>query len=94
MHCSEWTQGVRHMGVRVEKIHFNLRYMQNFMNLEKASLQQQVLTDHTCQQCACGICGEVTHQHDPEFWTWRKSGKGYYYTERCYARIISASSLI
>jgi len=86
MHCSRWAMGQRHEGVLIQKVHFNIRLMENYMRLEDPDVRMQLRLDpYKATVCACRICGAMTWAGSEDFWEWEKSGK-HWYTPRCLRR--------
>ena len=90
MFCSEAPIGVRHEGVVVTKIHFNLRYMLNYMHLEREDVRQCRDADWCSRTCGCDLCGAFVHSSHPEWMQWIKSGRAKYYRPECMARVRGA----
>ena len=81
--------GVRHEGLVITKIHFNVRYMLNYMRLEQGDVRHSLL-DWRSRTCGCDMCGGFVHPNDPEWMSWVKSGRGKYYRTECMARVRGA----
>ena len=84
-YCARGETGTVHEGVMVRAIHFNSRFMKNYMKLEDEKLRQRLKQDplHS-RRCACGLCGQVCDPESPSFWTkWKKSTSNQWYVERC-----------
>ena len=92
-HCAEAPIGARHEGLFLRSVHFWTPAMNNFMELETASLRARLTQDpFYCRRCACGLCGRVCFPEDACYWTeWVKSGKGNYYHHLCKQRICGAN---
>ena len=89
MHCAPGGEiGEVHNGLVIDRIHFNIRLMQNFMALERHDVRGALMADpFRNRTCACGVCGSYTHSADPSWWEWRKTKAGHYYHPRCHKRI-------
>ena len=85
MHVVSGSQGVRHPGVKITRVHFNIEYMRAYLELEAPVVRQTLTFQPTeARVCACRRCGRWTHSGRADFWDWQKSKKGLYYTRRCY----------
>ena len=74
MHCSRWAQTQRHAGFLIQKVHFNIRLMLNYLLLEDPDLRSEMLLHpHTVVVCGCGVCGAVTPPCSPYVWQWEKA---------------------
>ena len=92
-YCAPSPIGTVHHGLLIRAVHFNTRFMKNYMKLENSMLRQRLIQDpFHCRRCACGWCGQVCLPEDPSYWKWVKSKKSLYYTERCY-KVITAESV-
>ena len=91
MHCVPGGEiGEVHNGLVIDRIHFNIRLMKNFMTLEQQDVRRTLLANpHQNRICHCGLCGTYTHSADPSWWEWRRTNAGHYYHPRCHKRIIS-----
>ena len=83
-YCARGETGTVHKGVMVLAIHFNIRFMRNYIKLEDEKLRQRLRQDPwRCRRCACELCGQVCDPDDPSYWKWEKSGSNQWYIPRC-----------
>ena len=94
MMCCPGQIGVRHEGVRLQRIHFNIDYMQTYMAHEGFKVNAYLCQEATARLCGCGRCGLVTNSSCPDFRTWQKSRNNIWYTERCYSVAIAQTQTV
>ena len=84
-YCARGETSTVHKGVMVLAIHFNTRFMKNYIKLEDEKLRQRLRQDPwRYRRCACDLCGQVCDPESPSFWTkWKKSTSNQWYVERC-----------
>ena len=83
-YCARGETGTVHKGVMVLAIHFNIRFMRNYIKLEDEKLRQRLRQDPwRYRRCACELCGQVCDPDDPSYWKWEKSGSNQWYIPRC-----------
>jgi hypothetical protein len=94
MHCCTSQTGHQHEGLLIQAIHFNTRFMQNYMELERAAVVRELKLDSVrCRRCSCGLCGNVCSvRNDAQWMSWKRSGTGHWYDPVCYARITATSA--
>ena len=86
--CSEASIGSEHRGLLIKKLHFNLRFMENYMNLESPEVRNLLRTDSLrCRLCACNISGAISTPNDPFWVKWRCSGAKRWYHPQCYDNV-------
>ena len=94
-YCAPAPIGTVHQGLLIRAVHFNTRFMKNYVRLENPMLRQRLRQDpFHCGRCACGWCGQVCLPEDPLYWdqeVWVSSNASKYYTKRCY-KVITAES--
>ena len=61
MHCSPGPVGQSNTGLVIDAIHFNIRLMENFLELEKPQVRALLAANpYHNRICACGLCGELS----------------------------------
>ena len=90
MHCVPAAIGTSHPGLLITGIHFNTRFMKNYIKLEDENIRRALRLDpFRCRRCACDICGHYCLAGDSGWWGWKASTKKKWYTPRCYERVTS-----
>ena len=91
--CAAAPIGSVHDGLLIRAIHFNTRFMKNYLKLEEPVIRHRLIADSFhCRRCACGWCGQVCLPDSPAFWHWPKSRNSQYYTPRC-CKLITANCI-
>ena len=83
--CARAPIGSKHTGIHIRAIHFNTRWMRNYLKLEVEDVRRSLREDpFRCRRCACGLCGAACTPDDEGEWnSWQKSQSRMYYTEKC-----------
>ena len=67
-------------GVQIRAIHFNIKWIRNYMFLETFEARRRLKCDpFHVRRCHCRLCGTVCFPESPDFWSWEKSGNANYY---------------
>ena len=86
MSCRVTFSGWR--GLLIKKLHLNLRFMENYTNLESPEVRNLLRTDSLhCRLCACNICGAISTPNDPLWEKWCCSGAKRWYHPQCYDNV-------
>jgi hypothetical protein len=88
-HCIPGHHGQKLDGVIFQRVHFSLRFCNNYLRLEDPIIRARLCKDSFhCRRCACRICGAVCLPEDADYWAgWSKSGSRKWYRNQCHDRV-------
>ncbi len=92
MHCCQAPRGERHFGMAITRVHFNTKFMANYLAFETDlyKQKQRMLAGDPWSSwiriCHCGICGAMCWPGHPDYDAWEKSGGAHWYVARCLRR--------
>ena len=92
MHCVPAPVGTSHEGLLITGIHFNTRFMQNYLAFESPQVRGILSSDPShCRRCACGLCGAYCCPGNADYFEWQASRSRLWYHPRCYTRVTATS---